>query len=406
MYNFRYHLITIVSIFVSLLIGLLLGAAITGSDLVKDTQANMVKDLESRFSEFMNQNDDLTTQLSALQNRFDVENTLAETHFEAWAHNRLDGRTVVLLVSSADATGEATREINDTLQLSGAATVKITVKKPQFGLQDPEHLAQLEELLGLGGGTLTAEMLALRLADEWTYVYAAPPAKKDDDKKKDNNKNPAVDTEALAATMQARYPLTKFLLEKEIISVDAQYAALSGHTSPAPDAAQKLALEFAGSHQMPYGANGIINTLVISGDDESFVADEVGLQLASQFKLRGTTGSATPLAYPAWLKDSIPKNAAQSSAQNGNLEGVATPVVEPSYYALLIDLNSEKLALTSGKNNRALSRLAGFLETSDRYSLIALLSGAQTGDYGIGRQDGRFYPALPTDATGRAPFTG
>jgi hypothetical protein len=63
MYNFRYHLVTIVSIFAALALGLLLGVAITGSDLVRDASSNLAKSLTDQFDELNATNRDLSDKL-------------------------------------------------------------------------------------------------------------------------------------------------------------------------------------------------------------------------------------------------------------------------------------------------------------------------------------------------------
>ncbi len=63
MYNLRYHLVTICSIFLALAIGLLLGAAIAGSDLVRDTSQGLVDSLLEEFNDITQENNELTNQI-------------------------------------------------------------------------------------------------------------------------------------------------------------------------------------------------------------------------------------------------------------------------------------------------------------------------------------------------------
>ncbi|MCL2757654.1 MAG: copper transporter [Coriobacteriia bacterium] len=413
MYNFRYHLVTIVSIFASLLVGLLLGAAIAGSDIVRNTSNEMLDSLLARF-------DDLTARNASLRGRLTSESALAQGLFEDWADGRLEGRTIVLLVSEANASSSYVQEIREVLDHSGATTVKITVKEPSFGIRNPALLERMQRIVAPVVGQRYEDTIAKRLVDEWTYVYPLIEYKPqepgdedeesgifgspienenqeastledgdDDDSEQGVNSNQIISQIDLEQQVQSHYPLTRFMLFNGIISIEVDYRSLL-ESHPAPPREQGLALHYVSTAQMPYGVNGIINTLTFPSTSDNVAVDPVGLQITSEIEQRGL-GRLLP--YPTWLKADIK-----------TLVGTKTVADGASYYAVLVNIDSAKSNMVSNALNRGISCVTMLADVSGGYSVIALLTGAQGGVYGQDRSSTDQFPLLPTDPTGLIPF--
>jgi len=426
MYNFRYHLVTIVSIFVSLLIGLVLGAAIAGSDLVRNTSNEMVESLLKRF-------DELSAQNAKLQNRLNNESALAQEYFEKWTDGRLEGRIIVLLVSEANASSAAIKEIQETLSISHATTITITVKEPSFGVQTPAIQERMRAIIAPIEGELYEDTIARKLVDEWTYVYRvrgsdpegatqnglAGTGEASGDEGGAGSTSGTGGTGDTSGTGDAgstgstsgtggsggtrvvsqaqieqdvyqRYPLTRFLLTNGIISIEVDYQPLLEQIGATSYVEQKLALQYVASLQLPYAANGVIDTLTIAASGNAAVVDPVGVQIATEFEQRGGRGV---LPYPPWLRREL-----------AELVGTEVAADDGSYYTILVDVDAVFTNLASTAYTRDLSCVTTPAELIGRYSIIALLSGAPRGVYGQDRAAAERFPSLPVDTTGRIPF--
>jgi hypothetical protein len=412
MYNFRYHLVTICSIFIALAIGLLLGAAVAGSDLARSTSDSMVDSMLARFDELNNQN----AKLESLSN----ENGLLADEFAAnWAKNRLDGRTVVTLLGSSEADATLSKNLSDNLKRSNAAVVGITVNQSQFGLDNPAIKQALQKVLPAVQGEDYQATLANRLVAEWSYSYTtsegdAPTAADTQIQKVtypivyvDTNQKPSeaesgiMDQPLLTddgispqtpfqETIYQQYSLTRALLTLGVITVDTNYQPLLDHTMPVIPDSQNAALQVAEAWHLPYAVNGLVNGLSTIDSNDLLKTSSVGITISSKFN---EFGSANKLSYPAWLKASIPIYANSGTGLT-------------NYYVLLIQDSSLETDITSEAISANLSCVTTPNTITGNYAILALLSGAKAGIYGEDRPQESRFPKLPVDTTGRAAFAG
>ena len=391
MYNFRYLLVTIVSIFVSLAIGLLLGAAIAGSDLVRDTSQDMLDSLMSRF-------DDINTTNLDLRRQLDDDNLLTTQFVNDWTDKRLDGRTIII-ISSADEDDAATVEnIRATVERAGGATVLVKVLKNNFGLDEVKLRTNMEKTAPPVQNEDYVQTIAHALADEWSYQYEetaldAPTAA-------DNNIGAKAAT-PFQTTIYNHYRLTTYLAEQGVIQITTNYHLLSNHQDPQLQNEQLMALRVAGTWQLPYAANAVINTFVqvqaspLEGDAASdlpseivYSSDPVALALTNDFVARGAKES---LPYPMPLR---PDLANENPAISEN----------DSYFGLLVQVGDKAQTFITSARDRSLPCLISLEGETDIYNLLALLTGAKRGIYGLNAPEGRF-PALPNDNNGKLPFS-
>ena len=396
MYNFRYHLVTIVSIFISLLIGLLLGAAIAGSDLVQGATSEMVRYLQQYFDSLNEEND-------TLKARITEELALSDELYEAWADKRLDGRTIVILTSNEDAPTTVLNGIRANLEIAGAATIVVTVNIASFGIQNPVTRASLQAVVPPVEGEDYASTIAKRLLSEWTSVYLDledPPVIDPDDpdyqepdyqdpETGEDIQEPLPPKIPSEADLLARYPLTRLLVENNIISINTNYASLLERPALASDQQQTRALQIASSRQLPYAINGLVNTLAFFSDAVTTV-DQVGLLFSVELERRGENGR---LPYPLWLNNNL-----------DILVGGATAAINSNYYTLLVDVRWTRDVYATAAALNSLSCVTTPTESGGNYSIVALLSGAERGIYGHDRGQGSMFPQAPSDWTGRIPF--
>jgi Copper transport outer membrane protein, MctB len=136
MLNFRYHALSLVAVFVSLAIGLLLGVAIGDKGLVSSAEQDVRASLRGDVREAQAERDDTRAQLQERQ-QFEAE------AYPALVGGRLAGQRIALI----ELGGPSDRMWNltkDALQGSGATLTSVSV------IREP---LQLDELAGAARGT-------------------------------------------------------------------------------------------------------------------------------------------------------------------------------------------------------------------------------------------------------------
>src|SRR5918911_387734 len=98
MFDFRYHALTIVAVFLALLVGLLLGVAIGERGLVPTAETNLRENLRQDVSAARSEADDLRRQLAQ-------EKDAEEAMYPALVAARLDGVRVGIIALGALSNG-------------------------------------------------------------------------------------------------------------------------------------------------------------------------------------------------------------------------------------------------------------------------------------------------------------
>lgn len=136
MLNFRYHALSLVAVFLSLAIGLLLGVAIGDKGLVSSAEQDVRASLRGDVRDAQAQRDDA---LAQLQQRQQFERDA----YPALVGGRLAGRRIAL-IELGGASDRMWNLTKDALQGSGAALTSVSVIREQL---------QLEELAAAAHGT-------------------------------------------------------------------------------------------------------------------------------------------------------------------------------------------------------------------------------------------------------------
>lgn len=161
MISLRYHVITIVSVFLALAIGTLVGGAFV--------QPVLQRQLEDRTEELQAVNGQLREQIDQVRADVQATNGFVDAALPYLTENRLLGRSVVVVVQEGveDAVlGETQRVLVE----AGADVAAVISAREEIASDDPETQARLAELLGIVGPpsdplpALTASALATRLA--------------------------------------------------------------------------------------------------------------------------------------------------------------------------------------------------------------------------------------------------
>jgi hypothetical protein len=158
--SFRYHIVTIVAVFLALALGLLGGSTFV--------QPALQRELERRTDSYREQLSELRTQIADLSTRSDGMAGFADSALPYLTNDRLLGARAVV-VAHDGVEGSVVDETQRSLADAGADVVATITAQPSIASIDPDDQAQLAEILGLAPGTEVgvddvADALAERLS--------------------------------------------------------------------------------------------------------------------------------------------------------------------------------------------------------------------------------------------------
>lgn len=156
MYNLRYHIASLVSVFLALALGLVLGGLVVQRGTFSAQPAAMVDALRKEFSDLRDENGNLTTENEQLV-------ALTGEMVDAWATDRLTGRTIVIVTNSGRADGLAAAQA--AIEDAGGTAAVATILAPQLGLEVEETSSRIASLAPDPERPL--ESIAASLAAEW-----------------------------------------------------------------------------------------------------------------------------------------------------------------------------------------------------------------------------------------------
>lgn len=158
MYNLRYHLASLVSIFIALAIGIILGGLIVDNSSAFDTSA-LIDDLRTEFAEIRSENAALSGEVGMYEEFSDA------IAVEAVA-DRLVGRTTVVLGTSNTVIEAAVSAIEQ----SGGSALPVVVDSTMLTPEGAPTVAGLGDQVLPDG--VTSESVARALAAEWADAEA------------------------------------------------------------------------------------------------------------------------------------------------------------------------------------------------------------------------------------------
>lgn len=133
MIDIRYHVASLVAVFLALGLGILIGSTVIGSDVLVEQQKKMITQLENQFSTLRQREEELTT-----QNRFVSQiNHYYEQYSQAVSppiiKDRLRGYQVAIVVTGGQ---EIPAGVLNSLSLAGARVISNSVFLPAINLND------------------------------------------------------------------------------------------------------------------------------------------------------------------------------------------------------------------------------------------------------------------------------
>jgi len=172
MYNLRYHVASLVAVFLALTVGLLLGTVVAERGTLDESSRAMVEELQRQFKALQTENSQLAADL-------DRAAAFGADAAPALVAGRLQDTTVAVIVNAGR--GNGLSALVDVLEQTGAAPVVYTFEAPALGLAEvvPDGLPALigGEFSTEGQGPARQafiDAVAARLADEWSGSGSRP----------------------------------------------------------------------------------------------------------------------------------------------------------------------------------------------------------------------------------------
>jgi len=159
MFNLRYHIASLVAVFLALAIGLVLGGLVVRQGVFDQQQRALVSSLQSEFNSLKRQN-------TSLQNSLSLESSYAKQMTDEWVAGRLAG-TTTLVATSGDAR-EGADSVAAATKAAGGSVAIATFKWPDFGLSHSGVVSAVASALGSATPNPTRTDVAKELTAEWT----------------------------------------------------------------------------------------------------------------------------------------------------------------------------------------------------------------------------------------------
>ena len=164
MYNIRYHIASLVAVFLALALGLVLGGLVVRQGGFDKQQSAIVSGLQKDFSRLKKQN-------STLKSGLAFEKAYASQMTGSWSAGRLSGRTV--LVIDSEGKGKAGGLAVGAIKEAGGSVAVVTMTKPEFGLANKSVAAAARSVVGSSTDLNTA--VTSTLASEWSEADGERP---------------------------------------------------------------------------------------------------------------------------------------------------------------------------------------------------------------------------------------
>lgn len=134
MYNLRYHLASLVAVFIALAIGLLLGTIVAERGVLDEQGVALVQGLQERF-------DEISAENSELQVGLERDRAFAADAISPLIAERLAGQRVAVIAPAGQI--EAANRARETIMSAGGEVMTLTLAAPALGLDtaEPEGLA-------------------------------------------------------------------------------------------------------------------------------------------------------------------------------------------------------------------------------------------------------------------------
>jgi len=160
--NIKYLVITIISIFLALGIGILIGVQIDSQDLILEQQEITVQRMENKLDELNRINTDLQDELNQLKAINSINETYIKNIFPDYIKYKLSGMHIIVLETTDEYTYTSMRQA---LKTAGAQVTSLTIVSDKLLNMSDQEITQLVEYFGLSDGGDIIPVILKRIAE-------------------------------------------------------------------------------------------------------------------------------------------------------------------------------------------------------------------------------------------------
>jgi len=121
--DFRYHIVTLVAVFLALGIGIIIGSALLGNDAIVQQQKELTDRLEGQLDEMRTQNKAVQAKVEELEGNIIVQQQFEKQIMPALVTGKLIGKSVAIVETNNYGMRD---ELLNSLEMAGAQVVSIT----------------------------------------------------------------------------------------------------------------------------------------------------------------------------------------------------------------------------------------------------------------------------------------
>lgn len=144
--NIKYLVITVISIFLALGIGILIGIQIDSQDIILKQQEITVQRMENKLDELNRINSDLQSELSQLAATNNINEEYIKNIFPDYIKNKLSDMHIIILETTVDYSYTSMRQA---LKTAGAQVTSVTILSDKLFNMSDEETAQLMEYFNI-----------------------------------------------------------------------------------------------------------------------------------------------------------------------------------------------------------------------------------------------------------------
>lgn len=159
--DFRYHIVTLVAVFLALGIGIIIGSALLGNDAIVQQQKELTDRLETQLDEMRAENKAVQAQVEQLETDRDIQRQFEKQILPALVTGKLNGYNIAIIETNNYGMRD---EMLNTLEMAGAKVVSITTVLK--GLNPGSQREQVVSNLGIQGNeNEVIKQLAIQMAE-------------------------------------------------------------------------------------------------------------------------------------------------------------------------------------------------------------------------------------------------
>lgn len=136
--DFKYHIASLVAVFLALAIGILIGSTtLSGGDIIAEQQKEIISRLEQDFGRLRQENSNLHSQVKSMENRIAIDRQFQEVTLPIILDQRLDGQNIAIIETNENYLDTAWHSgLIDNLKDAGANIHSVTAVSQDLGLKD------------------------------------------------------------------------------------------------------------------------------------------------------------------------------------------------------------------------------------------------------------------------------